>query len=104
MPPMNANVAKCLLVSKVLVADGMMSDDERSFLSGMMTKLGLTPDEQKRVVDLEGWDEAEPIVNQLSEDERREIVELLVDAASADGRLSPHELATVKKVSAALRV
>jgi uncharacterized tellurite resistance protein B-like protein len=101
---MNANVARCLLVSKVLVADGMMSDDERAFLSSMMTKLGLTDDERRRVIDLEGWDEAEPIVNALSEDERRELVEMLVDAASADGRLSPHELATVKRVSAALKV
>jgi uncharacterized tellurite resistance protein B-like protein len=101
---MNANVAKCLLVSKVLVADGMMSDDEKSFLTSMMTKLGLTDDEKKRVIELEDWDKAEPIVNALSEDERREILELLVDAASADGRLSPHEMATVKKVSAALRL
>ena len=101
---MNANVAKCLLVSKVLVADGMMSDDERAFLTNMMTKLGLSDAEMKSVVELENWDQAEPIVNALSEDERRELVESLVDAASADGRLSPHEMATVKKVSAALRL
>jgi uncharacterized tellurite resistance protein B-like protein len=101
---MNTNVAKCLLVSKVLVADGMVSDAEREFLASMMTKLGLSDDERKRVINLEGWDEAEPIVNKLSEDERREIVELLVDAASADGKLSPHELATVKRVSAALNL
>lgn len=99
---MNANVAKCLLVSKVLVADGMMADEEKEFLAGMMNKLGLTPDEQRRVLDLEDWDAAEPIVTKLSEDERREIVELLVDAASADGRLSPHEMATVQRVSKAL--
>lgn len=101
---MNANVAKCLLVSKVLVADGMVSDDERAFLASMMAKLGLSDAEKKQVVDLDGWDQAEPIVNALSEDERRELVEMLVDAASVDGRLSPHELATVKKVSAALRL
>ena len=101
---MNANVAKCLLVSKVLVADGMMSEDERTFLTNMMTKLGLSDADRARVIDLEGWDQAEPIVDALSEDERRELVELLVDAASADGRLSPHELATVQKVSAALRL
>ena len=101
---MNPNVAKCLLVSKVLVADGMMSDGEREFLANMMEKLGLSDEERKRVVNLEGWDEAEPIVQQLSEDERRSIVELLVDAASADGKLSPHELATVKRVSAALNL
>ena len=101
---MKPNVAKCLLVSKVLVADGMMSDDEREFLSSMMTQLGLTADEKQRVIDLEGWDEAEKIVNTLDEDERREILDLLMDAASADGRLSPHELATVKRVSAALKL
>ncbi len=101
---MNTNVAKCLLVSKVLVADGMMSDDERAFLDSMMKKLGLADGERKQVIELEGWDQAEPIVNKLSEDERREIVEMLVDAASADGRLSPHELTAVKKVSAALKL
>jgi uncharacterized tellurite resistance protein B-like protein len=101
---MNVNVAKCLLVSKVLVADGMVSDDERAFLASMMQRLGLSDDEKRKVIDLEGWDEAEPIVNGLSEDERREIVDMLVDAASADGRLSPHELAAVKRVSTALRL
>lgn len=99
---MNANVAKCLLVSKVLVADGMMSDEEKQFLASIMKKLGLTPEEQRRVIDLEDWDAAEPIVTQLSEDERREIVEMLVDAASADGRLSALEMATVQRVSKAL--
>lgn len=99
---MNANVAKCLLISKVLVADGMMSDEEKEFLSGMMTKLGLTETEKRSVIELENWDEAEPIVNKLSQDERQEIVELLVDAASADGRLSAHELATVQRVTKAL--
>ncbi|HUS31929.1 MAG TPA: TerB family tellurite resistance protein [Kofleriaceae bacterium] len=99
---MNANVAKCLLVSKVLVADGMMSDDEKLFLQNMMEKLALTEAEKRSVIELENWDEAEPIVTKLSEDERQELVEMLVDAASADGRLSAHELATVQRVSKAL--
>jgi uncharacterized tellurite resistance protein B-like protein len=99
---MNTNVAKCLLISKVLVADGMMSDDEKQFLGSMMKKLGLTDAEQSSVIELKGWDDAEPIVNKLSQDEKQEIVELLVDAASADGRLSPHELATVQRVTKAL--
>jgi len=101
---MTPNVAKCLLVSKVLVADGIMTDEERAFLDDVMTKLGLSDAERRRVIDLEGWDEAEPIVDKLSEDERREIVAMLVDAAGADGKLSAHELATVKRVAAALHV
>jgi uncharacterized tellurite resistance protein B-like protein len=98
----NANVAKCLVVSKVLVADGIVTDDERAFLGEMMRRLGLTPEEQQSVVALEELDEADRIVAALSADERRDIVELLVDAASADGKLSPHELAAVQRVTAAL--
>ncbi|MBX3160994.1 MAG: TerB family tellurite resistance protein [Deltaproteobacteria bacterium] len=99
---MSPNVAKCLVVSKVLVADGMMTDDERAFLGSMMDSLALSPAERQTVIDLEGLDEAESIVRGLSADERREIVALLIDAAAADGRLSPHELETAKKLTAAL--
>jgi uncharacterized tellurite resistance protein B-like protein len=101
---MNAKVAKCLLVSKVLVADGMMTDDEHGFLETMMTALGLDDDERRRVIDLEGWDEADALVRALSLDERQQVVEQLVDAASADGRLTANELATIKRVAAALGV
>jgi uncharacterized tellurite resistance protein B-like protein len=95
-------MAKCLVISKILVADGMMTDEERGFLAAMMGKLGLSPDEQRRVIELEGLDEADRIVGALSVDERRDIVALLGDAASADGKLSPHELAAVKRMTAAL--
>jgi uncharacterized tellurite resistance protein B-like protein len=101
---MNLKVAKCLLVSKVLVADGIMTENERVFLDKMMRGLGLDENERRGVLDLEGWDEAEPVVAKLSTDEKRELVSTLVDASSADGRLSPLELATVKRITAALGV
>ena len=100
----NEKVAKCLVVSKVLVADGMMTDDEHAFLDGMMRTLGLTEEERHTVIELEGWDEADAIVRALSMDERREIISTLIDASAADGRLSPLELDTVKRVAAALDV
>jgi len=99
---MTSNVAKCLLVSKVLVADGMVDEDERSFLKDLMSQLGLTPEEKQSVIELEGWDEAEGIVNELPLEEKLALVELLVDAASADGHLSPKEMATIKHVEQAL--
>ena|SRR5882724_4064582 len=101
---MTPNLAKCLLVSKVLVADGMMTDEEREFLDGLMRELKLSDDERKQVIELEGWDDAEPVVQALSLDDKLELVAKLVDAAAADGHLSPHELDAVKKVSAALGV
>ena len=39
---MDLPVAKCLLVSQVLVADGMMTENERAFLDALMTRLGLS--------------------------------------------------------------
>ena len=99
---MTPNVAKCLLVSKVIVADGMVTDDERAFLAAMMTKLGLTADERKSVIELEGWDDAEPVLAALSLDDKLALIEVLVDAASSDGHLSPTEMAAIKKVEAAL--
>jgi len=98
------NMAKCLLVSKVLVADGMVGDDERAFLAALMKKLGLAAEEQRSVIELEGWDEAEGLVNELPLEQKLELVELLVDAAAADGHLSPTELATIKSVEAALGI
>lgn len=99
---MNANVAKCLVVSKVLVADGMMTDEEKAFLDGMMTSLGLTDAEKRTVHDLEHVDEADALVKTLPVDERQDIVSRLVDAASADGKLSPLEMDVVKRVTKAL--
>jgi uncharacterized tellurite resistance protein B-like protein len=101
---MTSNVAKCLLISKVLVADGMMGEDERVFLTDLMTQLGLSPEEKAGVIELEGWDEAEGIVNALPLDDKLALIELLVDAASADGHLSPTEMAAIKRVELALGV
>lgn len=101
-PRMNLKVAKCLLVSKVLVADGIMTENERIFLDKMMRGLGLDEAERRRVLDLEGWDEAEPVVAKLATEEKREFLSMLVDASSADGRLSPLEMATVKRITEAL--
>lgn len=96
------NVAKALVVSKVLVADGMMTDDERAFLDGYLGTLGLTDAQRRSVIELEGLDQAEAAVRGLPVDERRAIVSTLIDASAADGKLSPHELEVVKRVTAAL--
>lgn len=99
---MDLRIAKCLLVSKVLVADGMVTENERAFLDGFMRKQGLSPAERQSVIDLEGWDDAEKVVAALSADEKQELVDALLTAASADGRLSPLEVTAVNKITAAL--
>jgi len=86
---MEPRVAKCLLLTKVLAADGIMTENERAFLDQAMNKMGVLESERRGIVDLEGWDDAEAALTSLSVDEKREMVSQLVDAASADGRLSP---------------
>jgi uncharacterized tellurite resistance protein B-like protein len=94
--------AKCVLLTKVLTADGIMTENERALLDTTMAREGLTEAERKAVVDLEGWDDAEASVAKLSEAERREVVGQLVEAASVDGRLSPLEASMIKQITAAL--
>ena len=99
---MEPRVAKCLLLTKVLAADGIMTENEHAFLDQAMNKLGILDSERRGILDLEGWNDAEASLIGLSEDEKRGVVSQLVDAASADGRLSPLEMAMVKRISKAL--
>jgi uncharacterized tellurite resistance protein B-like protein len=99
---MTANVAKCLLVAMVLTADGMITDDERAFLDAFMRQLGLTEAEKKQVSALDGMDEAETIVRALPLQEKQALLDQLVDAAAADGKLARHEMGVVKRLTAAL--
>jgi len=101
---MNERVAKCLLISKVLVADGIMTAAEKGFLKRSMDGLSLSSAEQQKVIDLEGWDEAEPLVAKLSDDEKRALVDELVNAALIDGQLGKQELEVVQNISKALGV
>ena len=99
---MDARVAKCVLLTKVLTADGIMTENERMMLDKAMAREGLGEAERKRVVDLEGWSDAEAEIAKLPESERRAVLEQLVDAASVDGRLSPLEATMLKQITAAL--
>lgn len=99
---MDLRLAKCLLVSKVLVADGIMTENERMYLESFMEQQGLSAAERQSVIDLEGWDEAEKVVAALSDGDKQELVDALLGAASADGRLSPLEVTAVNKITRAL--
>ncbi len=99
---MDERVARCMLIAKVLAADGIMTGDEREFLESAMDALGLDPVDRTRVRNFEGWDEAEPIVAALSVTEKRALMDGLVSAVLADGRVSPHEMETIERLSRAL--
>lgn len=99
---MELRIAKCMLVAKVLLADGIMTDDERSFLEAAMEKHGLSDAERSEVLALGRAEEAARVVASASIEEKEALVAELVDAASADGKLAAREAALVQRISAAL--
>lgn len=101
---MDLRVAKCLLIVKVLVADGIMTDREKAFLDLAMTRLGLSDAECASVFRLDGWDEAEGVVANLSDDEKRAFLDELAHAALVDRQLSAYELDAVEAIGKALGV
>ena len=92
---MDDRVARALVVAKVLVADGMMTPEEKGFLDRIMGKLELDDAQRAKVHDLEGLDEAESVTASLPEADRRALV---------DGKLSPHETEAVAKLTTALNL
>lgn len=99
---MERREAQCHVIASVLAADGMMTDDERSLLEAAMSRLGLDEDERDRVKHFEGTGDAIATLKSLAEDERRAIMDDLIDAALADGNLSPRETEKVKEIAAQL--
>jgi len=98
----NERTARCLLLSKVLIADGIVTENERIFLDRAMARLELTPEERRQVIELEGWNDAEATLASLGTEQKRALVSDLVDAASADGRLSPLEAEMVQRIARSL--
>ena len=96
---MDDGEAICLVISQVLVADGIMQPAERDLLERLMDSLGLPDEQRARVVNLEGLDEADAVVAALPFERRRDIVDHLLEAALVDGKLSPHETEAVRRLS-----
>ena len=99
---MDVRVAKCVLLTRVLAADGMITENERTLLEEAMSRAGLSTSERATVTELEGWTEAASAVRRLGEDERRALMGELVEAASVDGRLSPLEAKALKQITSDL--
>ncbi len=99
---MDHRVARCHLLAEVLAADGMMTDDERALLERHLAEHELADDEKRQVREFENAGEAAALLRERPPAERREIVDQLVEAALADGKLTANETAAVKRIAAAL--
>ena len=99
---MNERTASCFLVARVLTADGFMTDAEKKVLADTMDRFGLDDAERRIVSELERGEEAEAVVRGMELAARRRLVDELIEAALADGKLSPLETKVVAEISRAI--
>ena len=99
---MNPKLAYCHVVASVLAADGVMAQDERSFLARVMEEAQLTSDERDQVMHFEGTDRAEDVVRGLPSEEREKLRDDVLAATLVDGNISPLESRLIKHLTEVL--
>jgi uncharacterized tellurite resistance protein B-like protein len=99
---MNQELARCHLLAEILAADGFMTEEERSLLEQYLTRHQLTEEERDHVRHFEGAADAASALRGLSAPERQQVLDELVEAALADGKLTAQETAAVKRIAEAL--
>ena len=101
-PHMNQTLARCHLLAEILAADGIMTAEERSLLEQHLARHQLTDEERDQVRHFEGAGDAASALRELSAQERQQVLDELVEAALADGKLTALETAAVKRIADAL--
>jgi uncharacterized tellurite resistance protein B-like protein len=99
---MDNRIARLHLLAEVISVDGIVTGDERALLEQHMESHELSDDEKAQVLKGAGRAEAIAALRERPTVEREEIVDQLVEAALADGKLTADETALVKKLAAAL--
>lgn len=100
---MNKYVAICHVIASVLSADGIMEESERAFLEEAMDDMDLSEDDRKLVRDFKN-EGAEEVVVAMPREDKERLRDGLVEATLADGKISPHEAAVVKRVTELLQL
>ncbi len=99
---MEAREAYCHLLAAVYASDGVLTADEKRALDEAMIEHGLDEAERRRVLLLDGHDEALRVMIERPQADRQMLLDELVAAALADGKLTPAETETVKRFGKAL--
>jgi len=91
------------LVAQLLLIDGAVTDAERSFLTALMTRIGLSEASQLEVINgVNVDDEVETRVRQLSRDARISLLMELEEAAKVDEVVLASERDLIARARSAL--
>ena len=95
---MDNRVARCHLLMEVLIADGVLTADEKALLEKHLEDHALSDEECQQVRSRTGYEEAVRVMRERPEIERQEVLEQLAECALADGKLTSGELQTVARI------
>jgi uncharacterized tellurite resistance protein B-like protein len=101
---MDNRIARLHLLAEVIAADGFITDEEQALIEKHMSDHELSDEEKKEVRTGRGREQAIALLRERPAVERQEIIDQLVEAALADGRLTRDEATLVEKLRAALEV
>jgi len=93
------------LVAGIVVTDDVLDPAEERFVDKMLDNFGIPDDERAVIFPILDGDEAAESLQRMSAPVQAEVVELLIQAAAADGHIVPEErdyltaVATVAGVS-----
>ncbi len=87
------------ILAQMLIADGVLADEERSYLDRIMDSLGMPPDERKNALANVSIDSpVEERVRALSEAARKSLLAEVEKALNLDGQLTKSEAYVLERV------
>jgi uncharacterized tellurite resistance protein B-like protein len=92
----------CGLILGMVVKDGVISDEERTFVRRLVGAFGLSKEDGSAIEPITDGEQATETLGSLPVDERRETMDLLIEAAAVDGHVAPAERAHLDAVGRAV--
>lgn len=84
-------VSICRLIAGLVVTDDDLDPKEDAFIERMLARFGIPQSERELIFPIVDAKEAAEHLRALPADARDEAVDLLIQAAAADGKIAPEE-------------
>jgi uncharacterized tellurite resistance protein B-like protein len=98
----NLNTQICQLIAGIVVADDDLDPKESVFIDRMLVRFGIPLEDRDIIFPIVDKDEAVEKIKELPADVQEQTLELLVEAATADGKVVPEERAYLDAVAGIL--
>ncbi len=99
---LEAKAARCRLLVSLVAADDVVTVEEQRFLERTLQHLGMSEDDFTAAMQVVDAERASAVAAGLPAEERRTVLQELIDAAHADGHLHSAESAFIERVADAL--